>query len=175
MRHNPGKSALRQRQHQQGKEQPATTEKCTQSQPNTEDNYGKKLDQRRLWLGQDAHANQQRGKDQQKAAGQREPVENGEDFSIDLDQGAALPLVQIFRDRNRRLLPSHLAAMAYGQYRFAGWKNYIESAVPRDRCRWCHGLFLPFIKLLGSFTTFKALRSDDRAPEQIRAKTTSAM
>src|SRR5260221_7474123 len=175
MRHYPGKSALRQRQRQQGKEKPAAAEKRAQRQPNTEDNDGKKLNQRRLRLGQDTYTDQQGGKDQQEAPGQREPVENGEDFSIDLDQGAALPLVQIFRDRNRRLLPSHLAAMAYGQYRFAGWKNYIESAVPRDRCRWCHGLFLPFIKLLGSFTTFKALRSDDRAPEQIRAKTTSAM
>jgi hypothetical protein len=120
MRHDPSESALGQSQRQQGKEQPAAAEKCAQCQPKTKDRYGKKPDQRGLRLGQNAYSDQQRGKDQQKAAGQREPVENGEDFSIDLDQGAALPLVQILPVENRRLLRSHLAAMTYGQYFFAG-------------------------------------------------------
>src|SRR5258707_5970758 len=96
MRHYPGKSALRQRQRQQGKEKPAAAEKRAQRHPNTEDYDGKKLNQRRLRIGQHSYADQQGGKDQQKAPGQRQPVENGENFSIDLDQGAALPLLQIF-------------------------------------------------------------------------------
>jgi len=59
---------MRQRQRQQGKEQPATAKNALSAQPNTEDNYGRKLDQRdcgRPALLRD----QQGGKDQQKAPG----------------------------------------------------------------------------------------------------------
>src|SRR5258708_34582202 len=96
MRHYPGKSALRQRQRQQGKEKPAAAEKRAQRNTNTEDYDGKKLNQRRLRIVQNSYADHQGGKDQQKAPGQRQPVENGENFSIYLDQRAALPRLQIF-------------------------------------------------------------------------------
>jgi len=93
------------------KEQPATAKKCAQRQPNTEDNYGKKLTSRRLRLGQPPTRISKAEKTNQKAPGSVA----GRDSEIfdDLIKAPRSRWCRFF-EIETQTSTKHLAVMAYG-------------------------------------------------------------